>query len=103
MTMTVKIYKPSKSAMQSGRGKFDQWILEYELESTRAPGGIMGWATSSDTNNQVRLKFDTCAEAEAFAKAKGWVATVMPEQKRVVVPKNYVDNFKYIPPEEQVG
>ena len=99
--MDVKIYKPSKSTMQSGRGKYDGWVLDYELTSTRAPDALMGWATSADTNNQVRLKFDTCEEAVNFAKAKGWNATILPAQNRIVTPRNYVDNFKYTPPESR--
>ena len=86
--------------MQSGKGKTHQWVLEYELESSRAPESLMGWASSEDTLNQVRLKFDTCDEAVAFAKGKGWNTTILPSQARVVIPRNYVDNFKYIPPEK---
>jgi hypothetical protein len=97
--MIVKISKPSKSTMQSGRGKGDHWVLEYELNSSRAPEPLMGWAASTDTNNQVRLKFDTSAEAVNFAVAKGWAYTLIPAQERVVTPRNYVDNFKYTPPE----
>lgn len=97
--MNVKIYQPCKSAMQSGKGKTHHWVLEYELESSRAPEQLMGWASSSDTLNQVRLKFDTCDEAVSFAQSKGWAVTVLPSQARIVTPRNYVDNFKYIPPE----
>jgi hypothetical protein len=99
--MNVKIYKPSKSTMQSGRGKTEQWVLEYELLTARNPEALMGWASAGDTMNQVRLKFDTCLEAENFARAKGWNFTTLPEQKRVVTPRNYVDNFKYTPPESR--
>ena len=101
--MNVKIYQPCKSTMQSGKAKTHHWVLEYELESSRAPESLMGWASSEDTNNQVRLKFDTCDEAISFANAKGWTVTVLPSQSRIVTPRNYVDNFKYVPPEESVG
>ncbi|MDD3020599.1 MAG: ETC complex I subunit [Alphaproteobacteria bacterium] len=98
--MEVKIYRPSKSAMQSGRAKSQDWVLEYELKSARTPESLMGWTSSSDTLNQVKLKFPTLEKASAFAEAKGWGYTVLQSHERKIVPKNYVDNFKYIPPEE---
>lgn len=97
--MNVKIYTPAKTTMQAGRGKTGQWLLEYELETPRGPETLMGWTASGDTLNQVRLQFPNSAEAVAFAEKKGWAYTVLPEQERVLTPRNYVDNFKYIPPD----
>ncbi len=98
--MEVKIYRPSKSAMQSGRAKSQDWVMEYELKSARAPESLMGWTSSDDTLNQVKLKFPTLEKAVEFAQAKGWGYSIQQTQERKIVPKNYVDNFKYIPPEE---
>ena len=95
--MQVKIYRPAKNAMQSGRGKSAKWVLEYELETTRRPDPLMGWATSADTNNQVKLYFDDVTQAQEYATRKGWQFVVLPEQARVLKPRNYVDNFKYKP------
>lgn len=97
--MHVKIYKPSKTAMQSGRGKGSDWVLEYEVTSTRAPEPLMGWVASSDTLNQVQLRFDSAEDAVAFAENKGWDYTVLPERTRRVKPRNYSDNFVYRPTE----
>jgi hypothetical protein len=97
---TVRIYKPTKTTMQSGRGRLKDWLLEYELETPRGPESLMGWTASGDTNNQVRLSFDTQDAAIAFATAKGWGYTVQAEQPRQVRPRNYVDNFRYIPPSD---
>ncbi len=96
--MKVFIYKPAKSAMQSGHGKSNQWVLEYEPTSKRAPEDLMGWTSSSDTLNQVKLKFDTQAEAIEFAKKKGWQYMLPPAHKRKSRPRSYMDNFKYVPP-----
>lgn len=97
--MKVRIYKPSKNAMQSGRGgRAGQWVLEYETVTPRRPEPLMGWASSSDTLNQVVLKFPTKEEALAFAARHGWQAVVAPGHDRRVVPRNYGDNFRYIPP-----
>jgi len=101
--MNVRIFKPSKNAMQSGRGKTHQWILEHEDLSARRPEHLMGWTSSNDTLNQVRLRFDSAQEAIAFAEEKGWPYTVLPDQGRKLRPRNYVDNFKYIPPEDSAG
>ncbi len=98
--MNVRIYKPSKNAMQSGRSGMDKWILEYNTTSKREAEPLMGWTSSGDTLNQVRLKFDTCEDAVAFAKGKNWGYEVTAESVRRVTPKNYTDNFKYIPPED---
>ncbi len=97
--MNVKIYNPCKTTMQSGRGKTKGWVLEYELATPRAPETLMGWTSSGDTLNQVRLSFATQDDAIAFAEKNGWAYTVLPTQDRILKPRNYVDNFKYIPPE----
>ncbi len=99
--MNVKIYSPSKSTMQSGQAKAEGWLIEYELATARYPENLMGWTSSGDTLNQVKLKFPTLEEAKRFAEGKGWTYTVMPAQERKITPRNYVDNFKYIPPEDQ--
>lgn len=98
--MNVKIYSPSKSAMQSGLAKAEGWVLEYELATPRRPEGLMGWTSSGDTLNQVKLKFASQSDAIKFAVSKGWDYTVLPQHERKVKPRNYVDNFKYVPPEE---
>ncbi|MBI1300463.1 MAG: oxidoreductase [Alphaproteobacteria bacterium] len=92
--MDVKIYKPSKNAMQSGRAKTENWILEYETETPRDNEPLMGWISSEDTLNQVQLKFKSQEDAVSFANKKNWNYVVLPEQKRRVKPRNYTDNFK---------
>ena len=97
---SVRIYRPSKNAMQSGLGKTDAWVLEYEQETPRRPEPLMGWVASGDTLNQVRLDFDTAEEAVSFAQKKGWNYVVDTSHERKVKPRNYADNFRYIPPQE---
>ena len=86
--------------MQSGRGKTKQWVLEYENETARTPEQLMGWVSSGDTMNQVKMRFDSQADAIKFAKSKGLDYKVAAEQVRKTKPRNYGDNFKYIPYEE---
>jgi hypothetical protein len=97
--MKVRIYKPSKNVMQSGRARTQGWVLEYEPETPRQPEPLMGWTAAGDTLGQVRLHFASVEDAVAYAHKKGWGYTVLPAHERRVVPRNYVDNFKYIPPE----
>lgn len=101
--MKVRIFQPSKNTMQSGRGKVGRWILEYELETARGPEPLMGWTASGDTLNQVRLNFKTAEDAVAYAQSKGWQYIVQPQHERRVVPRNYGDNFKYVPPEDKTA
>ena len=97
--MKVRIYQPAKTAMQSGRAKTDIWVLEYETLGGRGPEALMGWTQSKDTLNQVKINFDTQEEAIRFAEDKGWSYRVKKPHERKVKPRNYGDNFKYIPPE----
>lgn len=99
--MKARIYKPSKSVTQSGRGKTGQWVLEYELETRRQPESLMGWTSSGDTMNQVRMFFDSKEAAIDFAEKKGIDFSVAPEKTRKINPRSYLDNFKFRPAEEQ--
>jgi hypothetical protein len=84
--MQARIYRRSKTAMQSGRGKTHSWVLEYEPATPRRPEPLMGWVASGDTLNQVQLAFPTREEAVAFAERKGVPYSVMTEQERATTP-----------------
>jgi len=92
--MQVRIYQPAKTATQSGRARTKGWLLEYEIETPRRAEPLMGWISSGDTLNQVRLGFDTREEAVAFAERKGWAYSVQEPHERRVRPRNYADNFR---------
>src|SRR3546814_18476275 len=79
--------------MQSGRAKTKRWILEYRAETARIPEPLMGWVSAGDTTNQVRIPFDSRAEAVAFAKKHGFAYTVVEPQERRPRPQAYADNF----------
>ncbi|NQW11499.1 MAG: ETC complex I subunit [Alphaproteobacteria bacterium] len=93
--MMVRIYQPTKTAMQSGRAKIKDWILEYRAESRRVPEPLMGWVSAGDTTNQVRIPFDSREEAVAFAKKHGFAYTVQETRNRRPTPKAYADNFAF--------
>ena len=75
--MSALIYQPDANAMQSGRAKSNIWILEFESHSHRTIDALTGWTGSDDTDSQVKMKFDTCARAERYAKQHGIEYTVI--------------------------
>jgi hypothetical protein len=93
--MHVRIYRPAKTAMQSGRGKSNAWVLEFEPADRAEPDALMGWNGSADTRRQVELRFDGEAEAVAYARENGYTYTVQRPRERQVKPKAYTDNFAY--------
>ena len=76
----ARIYRPTKTAMQSGRAQARKWILEYEAATPRRPDPLMGWASADDTLNEVQLRFDTPDEAVAFAEKLGLEYAVIAPQ-----------------------
>jgi hypothetical protein len=93
--MHVRIYRPAKTAMQSGRRNSKQWIVEFEPSEGARPDPLMGWSSSTDTRRQVKLRFDSEAEAVEYAREHGHTYTVVKRRERKVQPKSYADNFAY--------
>jgi hypothetical protein len=91
----ARIYRPAKTAMQSGLAKTGKWMLEYEPATPREPDPLMGWASAGDTLNEVRLRFATLEEAVAFAKKHELDYVVIEPRERTIRPKSYADNFRY--------
>ncbi|MAJ00312.1 MAG: oxidoreductase [Nisaea sp.] len=91
--MRARIYRPTKTAMQSGRTKARTWTLDYEPASARRPEPLMGWVAAADTSQQVRLSFDSEAEAVAYAERHKIDYVVLRPRERKIRPKVYADNF----------
>jgi hypothetical protein len=91
----ARIYLPSKTAMQSGRGQTRKWVLEYEPATRREPDPLMGWASARDTLNEVKMRFASLEEAVAFADKHGLEYAVIEPHARIDKPKSYADNFRY--------
>ena len=88
----AKIYIPNKNPMQSGTGKTDKWILEFETKDpTTNP--LMGWESSSDTYTELRLEFSSKELAINYAKKKKIDFELIESKKRKTVKKSYADNF----------
>ena len=91
----ARIYRPAKTAMQSGRRKTRKWVLEYEPATGRGRDPLMGWTSADDTLNQIQLHFDSLAEAQAFADRQGLSYVVIEPHAISEKPKSYADNFRY--------
>lgn len=93
--MVARIYKPSRSAMQSGDAKSENWLLEFESETPRTTDPLMGWTSSGDTRQQLKLKFETKELAIAYAERNGLAYVVAKEPPERLHKKSYSDNFKW--------
>jgi len=93
--MRARIYKPARNAMQSGTARTVEWVLEFPKASPRTIDPLMGWTSSDDTQAQVRLRFPTREEAEAYAARAGIAYTLVTpnERKPNVRPRGYGENF----------
>ncbi len=88
----AKIYKPSKSAMQSGLKKFDKWVVEF-ITSDPGKNPLMGWESSSDTYSELNLEFSSKNLAVEYAKKNNIDFEIIEPKKRKVIKKSYSDNF----------
>lgn len=95
MTLHAKIYQPAKTAMQSGKGKTRQWLLEFEKPAPGTPDALMGWNSMPDTITEVKLTFNSKEEALAYATAKSIPFELFEPQKTIVPPKAYAENFSF--------
>jgi hypothetical protein len=93
--MRARIYQPARTAMQSGTAKTQQWVLEFAPASEREVDPLMGWTSSSDTQAQVRLRFDSREAAVAYAAENGIETDVQdPKPRRAIIrPRGYGENF----------
>ena len=91
--MLARIYRPAKTAMQSGKAKTKDWVLDFEPASARHPDPLMGWTSSSDMDGQIRLAFETREEAVSYAQRHGIPFQLQePKDPRPII-KAYADNF----------
>ena len=93
--MAARIYKPAKTAMQSGTAKTREWVLDYEPEQPREIEPLMGWTSSGDMRQQVKLRFATAEEAVAYAERHGIPYQVQEGKPAARRGMSYADNFAY--------
>ena len=78
--------------MQSGLGKSDKWLIEFEIENTGI-NPLMGWETNSNTLSELNLEFSSKELAIEYAKKNKIDFEIIEPQKRKTVKKSYADNF----------
>ena len=94
-TMPARIYRPSKTAMQSGFANTKAWVLDFEPEAPRQVEPLMGWTSSGDMRQQLSLRFDSKEEAIAYCERRGipyQVTENVPLKRRIM---SYADNFSF--------
>jgi uncharacterized protein YeaC (DUF1315 family) len=92
MIQKAKIYQPSKTAMQSGKARTKFWVLEFE-KSNSSKDFVMGWTSSSNTNEQVKLKFETQEQAIKYAEQNNIQFVLITTKPNKLIIKAYADNF----------
>jgi hypothetical protein len=93
--MSARIFRPARTAMQSGRANTKEWVLEFEPSSRREVEPLMGWTASADMSQEVRLSFETKEQAIAYATREGVPYQLIEPKERRPRPKSYSDNFKF--------
>jgi hypothetical protein len=93
--MTARIYKPAKTAMQSGQAGTKDWVLDFEPEVPRQVEPLMGWTSSSDMRQQVRLRFATKEEAIAYCERHGFAYQAFETKAAPRRTMSYSDNFAF--------
>lgn len=93
--MIARIFRPAKTAMQSGKGNTQMWVLEYEPGEAKRTEPLMGYTSSSDMLGQIRLKFDTREEAVDYAERNNIAFRVIEPKEAKRRPMAYADNFAY--------
>ena len=88
----AKIYKPTKTVMQSGLRNTKNWLLEFDTLNTGV-NPLTGWETSRDTMSEVRMEFLTKDQAINFAKKNNIDYYIVEPQKHKIIKKSYTDNF----------
>ena len=94
--MRARIFQRPKTATQSGTAGAGNWVLDYGSDQRETNDPLMGWWGGTNTQNQVRLRFDSKEAAMAYAEANGIAYDIeMPPPTKPIKPKVYADNFRY--------
>ena len=92
--MTARLFQRSKNAMQSGKARADEWVLQFESSRARRPDPLTGWSGGADTQSQVTIRFDTLEAAKAYADREGISYHVVPPAEPKLKIQSYADNFR---------
>ncbi|MBL9029801.1 MAG: ETC complex I subunit [Caedimonas sp.] len=91
--MKARIYRPAGTAMQSGKGRTKEWILEFIPEQPGYIEPLMGWTGMRDTRSQIKLRFQTEEEATRYAETHKIAYQVLKPHRAAFTSRRYSDNF----------
>ena len=92
--MAARIYQRYRNAMQSGKARTGEWVLEFESARPKRPDPLTGWSGGAETQEQVKLVFPTVEAAQAYAERSGIDYHVVPPAEPKLKLQSYADNFK---------
>jgi hypothetical protein len=90
----ARIFQRSRNAMQSGKARAEEWVLQFEAHRPHSPDPLMGWSGGGDTQSQVTLTFPTADAAKAYADKYGIAYHLVPPPAKKLRLQSYADNFK---------
>ena len=90
----ARIFQRPGNAMQSGKARSDQWLLQFESRNPHVPDPLTGWSGGGDTQAQVTIAFPTLEAAQAYADKYGITCHLVPPAERKLKLQAYADNFK---------
>jgi ETC complex I subunit conserved region len=92
--MAARLFQRSKNAMQSGKARADEWVLQFESSRARRPDPLTGWSGGADTQTQVTLAFATLEDAKRYAERNGIDYHLVPPSQPKLKIQSYADNFQ---------
>ncbi|KAL1303503.1 hypothetical protein AAFC00_006879 [Neodothiora populina] len=96
---TVRIYRPAKTATQSGNWNAHHWRMDWDVMSKghRWENPLMGWQSSADAMQGTHLNFKSKDDAIHFAEKQGYEYFVQEPNERRIIPKAYANQFLHSP------
>ena len=92
--MAARIFQRLKNAMQSGKARADEWVLQFESHRPHRPDPLTGWSGGADTQSQVSISFDSLDDARRYAEKYNISYHVVPPAERKMRIQSYADNFR---------
>lgn len=87
------IYKPTKSAMQSGLNNTKKWCLTNTDINETYINSRFCWVGSSNPEKQVKLYFIDLESAKNFANKNNYDYEVIKPNETNFIKKSYSENF----------
>lgn len=87
------IFKPPKSAMQSGLNNSKKWCLCNNEINESFMSSKFCWNGTSNPEKKIKLFFENLDSAINFAKKNNYDYEILKPNKRTLIKKSYAENF----------